>query len=363
MNTTSGTREAVEALKQCLLLVPSLRIKRLRSKQPSLRGIDYEPDVLLDVRRGRSRMVLVGEYKNVGQPRIAREVANQLLRAVAAMRNAYGVFMAPYISPSAASICTQEGIGYLDLAGNCRLAFGEVFILQEGRPNPLPERRDLRSLYSPKAERVLRVLLDDPRRQWRTRPLAREADVSIGQVSKVRRLLMDREWLTGEAVGISLAEPEKLLTQWSESYDPRRNEETGCYGLGKLAEIESKFVAVCRGQGRPYALAQFSASARIAPSVRYLRSAVYYSGPPKELAHEAGLKPVAGGANVTILTPYDEGVYYGARTIGRALVVSPVQAYLDLKRIKGRGDEAAEFLLETEIRPRWQAAATTRKKR
>jgi hypothetical protein len=67
--------------------------------------------------------------------------------------------VAPYISPVSAEICRKEGVGYLDLAGNCRLSFENVFIRREGIHNPFAVKRDLRSLYAAKSARVLRVLL------------------------------------------------------------------------------------------------------------------------------------------------------------------------------------------------------------
>src|SRR4030042_2058196 len=74
--------------------------------------------------------------------------------------DAYSIFMAPYISPQAAEICLKDGVGYIDFAGNSYLSFGQVYIEQTGRPNPFKTKRDLTSLYSPKAARVLRVLMN-----------------------------------------------------------------------------------------------------------------------------------------------------------------------------------------------------------
>lgn len=66
------------------------------------------------------------------------------------------------------------------------------------------------------------------------------------------------------------------------------------------------------------------------------------------------LKAVSSGANVSLLTPYDEGVFYGARDCEGIRVVSPVQLYLDLHGFRGRGEEAAKVLLEEVITPQWQ---------
>ena len=65
------------------------------------------------------------------------------------------------------------------------------------------------------------------------------------------------------------------------------------------------------------------------------------------------LKEVGSGANVTLLTPYDEGVYYGVSTREGSRIVSPVQLYLDLIGFKGRGEEAANAILEEVIKPLW----------
>ena len=65
------------------------------------------------------------------------------------------------------------------------------------------------------------------------------------------------------------------------------------------------------------------------------------------------LEPVPSGANVTLLTPYEAGVFYGVQEIGGVRVASAVQVYLDLIGFKGRGEEAASTLLEEVIRPSW----------
>jgi hypothetical protein len=46
-------------------------------------------------------------------------------------------------------------------------------------------------------------------------------------------------------------------------------------------------------------------------------------------------------------------VYYSSEDRYGLRTVSPIQLYLDLKGISGRGEEAEEGLLRKEIRPRW----------
>jgi hypothetical protein len=244
-------------------------------------------------------------------------------------------------------------MGYLDLSGNCRLGFDGIFIERQGRPNAFAERRGLRALYSPRAARILRVLLSAPSRRWLVADAAAAADVSIGLVSKVKRLLADREWLDEEGRGLSLKRPSDLLAEWSAAYSFRRNVQYDYYSLEAPAEIESRLAALCAERGLRCALGLFSAAARMAPAVPYQRVFAYVDGPIDEIARALGLKQVATGANVTLLAPYDAGVFLDSRSFEGIATVSPIQTYLDLAGYKGRGVEAAETLLKEVIEPSW----------
>ena len=165
------------AIKVFLAEVSFIQVKQVRQ---NVRQGNTEVDFLIDLQMqdGQSRQIVV-EVKTNGQPRLARDAVNQLFRCRSEFPGAYGMLMAPYISPVSAEICRKDGIGYLDLAGNCRLSFEQVFIRREGIRNPFAEKRDLRSLYAPKSTRVLRVLLMRRSEWWKTQALADEAAVSI----------------------------------------------------------------------------------------------------------------------------------------------------------------------------------------
>ena len=336
-----------EALLRCLHGVPFLRIEG----EP--KGSDSTSNLRFQIETPTGRSTLVVEVRTVGQPRIIREATNQLMRARNELPRAYGIVMAPYISPEAAGICVKEGIGFADLAGNCLLSFDQVFISKEGKRNPFARKRDLRSLYSPKAERVLRVLLSTPGRSWKLQSLAKESAVSLGQSFNVKKLLVDREWVETGADGLRLTAPAKLLAEWEEHYDFRRSTVQEFYTLRPIADFERLLAEACAKGELDYALAGFSSAARYAPMVRYQRAMAYVVGSLDDLAGRLQLKPVSSGANVNLIAPYDDGVLYGAETRGDARVTSPVQTYLDLCQIKGRGEEAADFLKQQVIQPSW----------
>ena len=341
---------AEERLEACLSKIPFLRIEEIKIEPES--G-DAKPDLLVKLALPEGERYLIVEVKSNGQPRLAREAVNQLLRYRDLFPEAYGVFMAPYISPNAAKICAKEDIGYIDVAGNCRLCFGQVYIEQEGKPNVFAKRRDLRSLYSARAERVLRVLLNSPRKAWKTVELADEARVSVGQVSNVKKLLMDREWVQTEKSGFFLNEPEQLLKEWAENYSFRRNRVLDFYSLKNVAEVEADLAELCNRKGLLYAFTSFSGAARLAPAVRYQKVFAYVEETEEDITSLLGVKKVTSGANVSLLVPYDEGVFYGIREIDESRIASPIQIFLDLRSFRGRGDEAASTLLKEVILTQW----------
>ncbi|MFN7992010.1 MAG: type IV toxin-antitoxin system AbiEi family antitoxin [Bryobacteraceae bacterium] len=333
-----------------------------------------------------------------GQPKIAREACLSLAEFARQDQRAYPIFIAPYISPAAAEICEEYKAGYLDFAGNCRLAFDSVFIQKEGFPNPTAATRDLRSLYSPKAECVLRALLASGPRTWRTQVLADAAQVSLGQVASVKKLLADREWIETGPAGFGLAGyslgsldgrgngsgqgygfgpgsgagsgdgsgfadgtsgPIKvavlpLLMEWARAYRPERSSTSEFYSLKPIPEIEANLAEAAKSQKNQVAFTAFSGAARLAPAVRYQRATAYVAGDVDAIAEKLALKRVNSGANVALIEPYDEGVFFGTRNLDGAPVVSPIQIYLDLMQIKGRGDEAATAILEEVIKPLWR---------
>ena len=343
-------RLAEEALRTCLAGVPFLKIQNMKA-EVALSGA--QPDLIVELAVPAGTQYLIVQIKTNGQPRLARQAANQILRYRQSFSGAYGVLLAPYVSAKAAEICADEGIGHIDLSGNCRLCFGQVYIEREGRPNQFAQKRDLRSLYSPKATRVLRVLLANPKKVWKGTDLAGEAAVSVGQASNVKKLLADREWISTEPRGFALREPAKLLAEWAENYSFRQNGIRDYYSLKPPVGIEADLAEVCATRGIRYALTGFSAAARMAPGVRYQRALAYVEETEEDIAAQLNLIEVASGANVSLLLPYDEGVFYGGGEFEGIRTASSVQIYLDLVTFRGRGEEAAKRLLEEVIEPQW----------
>ncbi|MGH9391703.1 MAG: type IV toxin-antitoxin system AbiEi family antitoxin, partial [Vicinamibacteria bacterium] len=175
---------------------------------------------------------------------------------------------------------------------------------------------------------------------------------SLRQVANVKSLLLDKEWVASGSDGIFLREPEPLLREWAAAYELRKNKPESFYSLKDVDEVERELAKRCQEIGLRYALTAFSGAVRLAPAVRYRRAYAFVDR-PGTLADLLEIKRVDSGENVLFLTPYDDGVFYDSRSIDDLRVVSPIQLFLDLSSIRGRGEEAAEAVLEQEIRPKW----------
>ncbi len=340
-----------ERLEELFIKVPFIRLKRWKkeARTPEGRRVDLAAEILA---KGEPWQLLV-EVKSSGEPRYVRGAVQQLRSLLSNRRRAYGIVSAPYISADAGKICRDEGIGYLDLAGNCGLTFANLFIERQGIPKPTEARRPLRSLYAPKAGRLLRALLEEPKRVWTLKALAETARVSLGLAFKVKQRLLDFEFVAEGNEGLVLEKPEELLRQWGANYSYARNDAFECYSQGDPAQLEAALAGYCRKTGARYAFTMFSGAARVAPYARYLKGSAYVIGGPPEIAKTLEWKQVSSGANFTLLRPYDDGVFYEAREIGGDSVVSDIQLYLDLVGSKARGEEAATFLLEQRLRSKW----------
>src|SRR5207237_6010877 len=100
-----------------------------------------------------------------------------------------------------------------------------VLIEKDGKRNVRPSTRPLRSLFAPRATRVVRVLLVEPARAWRLEELARAAQVSLGHTHNVVKRLQELAWVErAESQRIRPGKPADLLESWCESYTYRANE-------------------------------------------------------------------------------------------------------------------------------------------
>ena len=346
------------------------KLEALVSQVPFVKKVDvraparergWEAEAVIQTAHEKLRVLI--DCKRRGEPRFVRESANRFVLLKGKQPGWDALVAAPYLSPESAAICREHGLGYLDLAGNCHLSFGQIYIHQEGFENPFREGRGASSLYAPKSERILRALLDPEhwQRNWTFRALGEQCQpgVSLGLVHRVVQRLCDLDLATKSENGVKLTKPEALLREWARNYRFDRNRVRRFYSLLAAKELERAVAeAIDALESTPNceaALASFSAAARIAPYVRQHRIYLYLKGEFKQLVKHVELKEVSNGENVVVLEPYDDGVFYQAqKQAGGSIITHPVQTYLDVNAAGERGPEAAEHILVTVLRKRWR---------
>jgi hypothetical protein len=309
-------------------------------------------DFTLEITQDHRVYNILGAFKEHGFPQQLTLATDQLLRYKHKAGQVMDELMvaAPYISPEGARQCRNDNVSYFDLAGNCHIAMGSIYIERTGFANPFEKNAMAApSLYGMRGERILRTLLNDPKIAWKVIPLAKQTGASAGTVSIVRKLLTERDWAKETPHGILLTRPEKLLRDWAQVWSRRAFRPFACFSRLGTQETEEKIAAFGRVQKRNVALTGAAAAWRYAPMTRYQRTQVYWDGEPEELAQAIDLKRTDSGANVHILAPRDRGVFDFLETIERVPIVCPVQAFLDLQRDPARGEEAAEQLWQTRL--------------
>jgi len=330
-------------LKKLLGRVPFVKLKSLTTDARRPTASHDRANILAQITAGNRSWTLVGECKRLGQPREVRIAALQLARYLGHLprdKGRYALVLAPFISEDSAQICAAEGIGYADLAGNARLSFDQVFIETRVAGNPFREKRATRSLFAPRAARVLRALVQGPLRPWKVTDLAAAAQVSIGWVSAVRQQLLAREWAVEDPGGFRVAQPSAVLDAWTKADDWGKRTLAHEYSVlyPDPVELAAKVRDLLPGEA-PVFTQWLAGWLRHPYTTPPLVTAYVRRFPDDALLREKLLaRRVPSGGTLRLVVPKDEGVWNPSQTVNGFELVSDVQIYLDLAHAGLRAD-------------------------
>jgi hypothetical protein len=341
-----------QILKELPRFLPTLKIGKIETDK-KLSGNIF--DLVFKIRtQDRKEWLLVCEIKELLQPRMAREISIRLKESLADLNKVYPVLITTFLGDRTREILKKEGIGYLDLAGNCFLKFNNVYIEKIVDKNPFAEKRKLKTIFKPVSSRILRVLLEEPKKKWKVLELSKIAEVSLGQTSNVFRWLIDEEYLRKDNKLYSLIEPGKLLDEWSQNYFYTQNKMSTYYSFEQnLEKLLKNISQVSKDKDLKYALTLLSGASLVAPFVRGVSGLQMYISDTGDLSKWIrlfNLRPVESGSNISLYIPYDEGIFYNTQKIDDIVVVGNIQLYLDLYNYPTRGKEQAEFLRREKIK-------------
>ena len=346
---------AVNAVRDLLDHVPNLAVSSVRHER--LLGNDYLVDGWIEFEYSDDAYTLIIEVKSNGAPRFVRSTVYQLKGYLAhARQSGHGdsgrrlipMLVSPYLSPGSRSICSDHDVAYLDLFGNAHLAFHNVYIDRAVAERPKSETRALRSVFTPKAAAILRVLLCDPDRAWRVADLAEAAHASLGHVSNVRKALLEREWIEKRDNGISPVQPDVLLRTWRENYRQPAGHQISGYTLLHGDQLTKRLLGKLNPEPQhPRAIyASNSAAQWFAPFSRDGTHSFYADEPGARMLEETlKLAHAAKGANVILRIPKDESLFEDAvQPASGIFCTNPIVTYLDLWNGNDRDREAADHM-------------------
>lgn len=344
--------EAFHRLRQVLEAIPTiLSIEVI--EQPG--GARSGPDAVFIIATASSTRTVDVEAKSSGEPRFIREASFRLADAARVRPGTYGVAVAPYISPESRQILRSQGQGWFDLAGNCFLSFDGIHIeIEKANENPFGSKRKQKSVFSPKSGRILKVLLNE-RRPLKGNEVASRAHVSTAQVSKVREVLLDREWATSDAAGIRIVQPVAMLQAWREEREPPRLVAQGYtlyHGRALDTYLQTLFMKAAATPFNTVLLAGHSVARRVAPYSRTPGEFFYADRHGQELIREyLKLEPTEAGANVFIYEPDEDMMQLDSLALSPEPIrgTSLIQTYLDLSSMGDRDREAADYLFREKL--------------
>jgi hypothetical protein len=212
--------------------------------------------------------------------------------------------------------------------------------------DPSPGRRSPPALKGPLAGRLVR-LITEVRPPYGVGELARAVGVSVPYVSRLLDTL-DREALIrrGRRGRVEDADWAELLRRRAGAYSMLGTNRAATYVAPTGAA--DAFAALREATGQPAVTGSFVA-ARIAPVAAPGLLAVY-AAQPDRLVEELGLLPADVGADVAVLSPYDESVLSRTMMVDGIRAVGMSQLALDCLTGPGRMPAEGEALID------WMAA-------
>ena len=352
----------------------SIRDVQIAAEQPF--------DISFELQSGKNRIRVLGEVKSTFTPRMLDEVAPWIRRLRSLRPDVSVAVIAPVLSGQAQTYCVNNGIDFLDLAGNVSINLPGKFTVQRigmrtpRQSEPSQSTSPVVNVFSGRSSRVLRVLLEKPK-TWIVTEILRELEtetkrfqarfprsevgfaISIGAVSKALASLEEQLLIRRRGTSAVVIEPGRVLEQWAEKYRERyrrrlRSAFTTNNPFGNdLAELDRGIRRVSAGA---YAFTGAASVSKTAPFIDIDLIDVFLVAGEDESTFRRLQKEPKLGAPLRFVYPYDEGVFMYAREEGTAPVVSPIQAYLDLFARGGRDLKQADYLLERVIRPKWATA-------
>ena len=243
------------------------------------------------------------------------------------------LLIVPYMGKRGQERCAPAQLAWLDLSGNARIVAPNIFYQNVGNPNSFRRPGRPESAFGPRGSRITRRLLMDPSVALRQRTLASDTGLDEGHTSRIVGKLLETGLVERRKEGIMVVDADLLLDAWAADYQFDRHHVI----RGHIPAFEgyplTRFLAETLSKaGELYAATALPAAWLWTHYARFRLSTMYVARlPSRGLKNDLDFREEARGANVWLVVPNDQSVFYGADLVDGIHVVHPLQAYVDLK--------------------------------
>ena len=200
-------------------------------------------------------------------------------------------------------------------------------------------------LISKSMEQVIRVLLN--KKNVKLRELAKESNVPLSLTVKNTNALEKSKYIE-KKVNIHVINQSKLLKAWAYTISIREIDKIEFSAAERPQFIIKKIANILSKNNVKYAFTLFSALEILSPYVTPAETHLYILEKDQEkikkLFEKESILPAQKGNVICFLA--DENYFYNMQNIHDFNVVSTPQLYVDLFSYGGRGEDAAQHLLE-----------------
>lgn len=307
-------------------------------------------DFVIEARHFR----LLAEVKRAGAVAVVDGAAHQLStylsrNTAGTPKPEVGVVVVPFMTQAGRAACDRHEIGWLDLSGNADIQAPGVRILVQGRPNRFKTRGRPSNLFAPRSSRVARRLLQQPTVPRSQRWLAEHTGLSDGFVSRIVRGL-EKQGLLRRAPGreVIVRDPQLMLEAWKEMYRFSKHEIIKGHiaardGMDAARRIAEQLTA----NDRRFAATGLASAWCWNMFANFRVCTFYVEGASGAMLEEVGAREQERGANLWLVKPDDDAVFWSVSNREGIPCVGAIQTYLDLQGHPERAQEAAQELHRT----------------
>ncbi|PKM99207.1 MAG: hypothetical protein CVU78_07475 [Elusimicrobia bacterium HGW-Elusimicrobia-2] len=295
--------------------------------------------------KGRKYRFCIG-VKPAGYPQYIRSGILALKEFISSHPAYYPVMVVPVISGQGKKICDKYNIGYIDFSGNAKIAVESIFVSAQGSGRLKGAAAVSQSIFSPKAARITKMFLAEPKAEWIQRDIAGRTGLSKGLISRVINKMTEAGYVIKKDKKLALSNFDDLLSAWVESEANRRQAKKNYYlwaqNPQKLMEVVAGKLS---GSKMKYAFTQEAGASLVAPFASFNIVTVYVDSLEKFPAKALSASPADTGFNLTVIEAPDDHMLLNAREKDGLKAADNFQLYADLKKNPLRGEKQAGHIL------------------